>query len=235
MKPIVGMPLCLDDRDRWRVGRAYHYIHDAYAKAVCAAGGVPLYLPVQPAPADLVARLDGLLLPGGDDFAPTTPYPDDVAFVLTPPAQLNFDRALLAAAVDRALPILGICYGAQLMVQHFGGQLHYHLPHDVPEAGEHRLGGDRRHGLRVAPDSRLARVLGADPGPVNSLHHQGIADAGPGLRACAWSDDGLIEGVERAGEPFCLGVEWHPEMMDGPHCTALFDAFVAACRTGAPA
>ena len=82
--------------------------------------------------------------------------------------------------------------------------------------------------MRIAPGSRLAAALGESENLVNSLHHQGVAEPGAGLRACARSKDGLIEAIERAESPFCVGVQWHPEKMAGAHRQRLFGAFVAA-------
>ena len=154
-------------------------------------------------------------------------------FQPVPQAQLDFDRELLAGALARGLPVLGICYGMQLLALHGGGRLHYDLATDLPGAGEHRLDeSSGRHGLRLEAGTRLARLLGGDPGPVNSLHHQGVAEPGAALRVAARSEDGLIEAVEGGGAGFCIGVQWHPEKLEGPHRERLFGAFVEACRGG---
>jgi putative glutamine amidotransferase len=231
MRPLIGIPPCLDERGRWKPSRTYHYIDAAYARAVEQADGIPLYLPLQADVETLAARVSGLLLPGGDDLLPEKPYPEDVRLDPVPAAQVAFDRRLLAAALARGLPVLAICYGMQLLALHHGGSLHYHIPTDVPEAGPHRLPEpEGRHVVRIAPDSRLAAALGGAEDAVNSLHHQGVAEPGAGLRACAHSEDGLIEAIERAEPPFCVGVQWHPEKMQGPHRERLFGAFVAASR-----
>jgi len=91
-RPLIGIPPCLDARERWRAGRVYVYADHAYARAIDAAGGLPVHLPMQSSPAELVARIDGLLLPGGDDFAPDRAYPDDVTFDLAPGEQIAFAR-----------------------------------------------------------------------------------------------------------------------------------------------
>jgi len=229
MRPLIGIPPCLDERGRWKPGRSYQYIDLAYARALEQAGAAPLYLPLQEDAESLVAPIAGLLLPGGDDLLPETPYPEDVRFDPVPAAQVAFDRRLLAAALARGLPVLAICYGMQLLALHHGGSLHYHIPTDVAEAGPHRLPGpDGRHRVRIAPGSRLAAALGHTEDAVNSFHHQGVAEPGAGLCACAHSEDGLIEAIERAEPPFCVGVQWHPEKMQGPHREQLFGAFVAA-------
>jgi putative glutamine amidotransferase len=127
----------------------------------------------------------------------------------------------------------------QLLALHRGGGLHAHLPLDRPDAGPHRLAEpDGRHGLVVEPGSRLATILAGAPPAVNSLHHQAVSAAGRGLRVAARAEDGVIEAIEAAdpAAAFCVGVQWHPEKMAGPHRARLFAAFVAACEAGsAPA
>lgn len=236
MRPRVGIPPCLDASGRIRAGRRQHYLDVAYARAVSEAGGLPLLLPWPAPPAALVDAVDGLLLPGGDDFPPGSPYPEGVVFDVAAPAQRAFDEALLAEAQARGMPVLAVCYGMQLLALHAGGRLHAHLPLDVPDAGPHRLPEpDGRHGLRLVPGTRLAALLEGAPAAVNSLHHQGVAEPGRGLRVAALADDGVIEALEAddPDAPFCVGVQWHPEKMDGAHRTRLFAAFVGACRARA--
>ena len=232
MRPLIGIPPSLDARGRWRPGQSYHYLHDAYAGAVAESGALPVYLPIQPDVDALLGRIDGLLLPGGDDLPPDGPLPEGVELDLVPESQLDFDTRLLEAALTRGLPVLAICYGMQLLSLVCGGRLHHHLPSERPDGVSHRLPeGDGRHALVIAPGTRLAQVLGDAPPSVNSLHHQGVSDAGR-LAVSARAEDGLIEAVEDPVAPFCLGVQWHPEKLEGPQRERLFAAFTAACGGG---
>ncbi|MFI5316701.1 MAG: gamma-glutamyl-gamma-aminobutyrate hydrolase family protein [Myxococcota bacterium] len=233
MTPTVGIPLCLDEQGRWKRGRTYHYVDASYARALERAGATPLYLPMQGDPGALAARVDALLVPGGDDLLPLRPYPAHVRFEPVPPAQLAFDRALVEAALAREIPLLGICYGLQLLALALGGRLHYDLATDLPSAAAHQLPEPgARHRVRLEPGSLLAEIAQGAELEVSSRHHQAVSDPGDQLRVSARSDDGVIEAVERGRGAFCVGVQWHPEGQGDPASEALFRAFVAAAAPG---
>ncbi|MAI80980.1 MAG: gamma-glutamyl-gamma-aminobutyrate hydrolase [Deltaproteobacteria bacterium] len=234
MRPRIGMPLCLDDRDQWRPGRKYLYIDQAYSKAVIKAGGDPRLLAMDSDPRDQVNEVEGLILPGGDDFQPFEPhrYQKSVAFNPISEKQLKFDQAILDAAQSREIPILGICYGAQLMALHQGGSLHYHLPEDLPGSQDHQLPErDGVHSIEIKPQTRLSEIVKQGEIDVNSLHHQGIASPGEGFRICAQARDGVIEAIESDNTPFQIGVQWHPERLLGPAGEGLLRALVSACES----
>jgi putative glutamine amidotransferase len=229
VKPAIGIPECHDAGDRIRPGRQYLYNDIAYARAVSRAGGTAFHLPIQADPTAVIERIDGLLLPGGDDFVPPGLTRDTYPHLATTDEQLEFDRALLQHALERDMPILGICYGAQLMALELGGSLHYHVPDDVEHALEHQLDENTgRHGVVVQAGSRLGTLTGRTEFEVNSLHHQAINEPGETFIAVATSRDGVTEGIERQGAAFCLGVQWHPEKLDDDVNRALFRGFVAA-------
>jgi putative glutamine amidotransferase len=199
-----------------------------YADAVVEAGGEPVHL-AELAGADAALRgLAGLLVPGGADFAPERLYPPGVAFDLVPPAQLACERALVREALARGVPVLGICYGMQLLADVAGGRFVYDIATDRPEAGAHRLPEpEGRHTIEIVPDSQLAGLLGAGTIAVNSTHHQAVDEPGRGMRVVARAADGIVEAIELADPArFALGVQWHPERLDAAHRQALFAPFV---------
>lgn len=199
-------------------GLPYTMLGAQYMWAVERAGGVPL--PLSPALGAeslrrLVGMIDGLVLSGGEDVHPARygeePHP---ALGSVSPERDAMETAALAGALERDLPVLAICRGLQLLNVAWGGTLFQDLPAQRPGPLEHRQRAEPErswHTVTVAPGSRLHTVAGAAELPVNSFHHQGIRRLAAGLREVAWSEDGLIEGVEAEGEGWVVGVQWHPE------------------------
>jgi putative glutamine amidotransferase len=216
------------------------YLNASYIRAVQDAGGVPVLLPPQlssEARQALWPLLDGVLLTGGGDVDPArfgqAPHPS-VAEVV--PARDGLEIDLTRDAVDRRLPLLAICRGIQVLNVALGGTLEQDVPSGVPEALVHVQTAPRlepTHRVKVEDGTRLARILGACELEVNSFHHQALARLGNGLRAVAWSPDGVVEGAEMEETGgFVVGVQWHPEELTPHDATArnLFRALVDASR-----
>ena len=197
----------------------------AYVTRIAAAGGQPVVLPPAGDPASVLPRLDGLVLTGGGDLDPVRygapPHPrTDYVRDFRDTAELD----LVRAALDRGLPFLGICRGAQVLNVALGGTLHQHVPDVVGDARHCPSPGNyNRFPVTVSAGSLLGTVVGASSITVAHYHHQAIDRLGAGMTACAWSDDGLIEAAEVEDHPFALGVQWHPEVDEDP---SLFDALV---------
>ena len=206
-----------------------------YLRAIEAAGGLPVVIPpleldaIEP----LLDRFHGLCLSGGPDLDPAA-YHEHRHPALGPvePDLDRFELELARHADARALPILSICRGLQALNVARGGTLHQHLPDRPGTTIEHRqrTPGERTtHGLEVTAHSRLAGLMGRRKARVNSFHHQAVDRLGSGLRAVAWSPDGVIEAVEAPARDFLVGVQWHAEtLVSRRDNAALFQGLVAA-------
>ncbi len=189
-----------------------------YSRAVQRAGGVAVVLPpdVRAArdPNRVLDLLDALLLAGGSDIGPGTygakPHPETKG--VHPPRD-ELELALARRALERDMPVLGVCRGMQMLTIVTGGTLHQHLP-DVLGHDEHRHapGTFADHEVRLEPGSLAARTVGAERTAVKSHHHQGPDRLGRGLLATGVSEpDGSVEAVELTDRSFALGLLWHPE------------------------
>lgn len=201
--PVIGITADLARDDR---GGARHQVRCTYVDSVIRAGGTPVILPAdEGARAGVLDLLDGVLITGGDDLD-MRPFGVALHPMAKPvdPARQAAELALLRALDARpAMPVLGICFGMQLMGVHRGARLIQHLDDEIAGAERHR--SDNIH--------PVTSELGS--GPVASWHHQAIADA-PGFEIVGRSDDGLIEAIRDRARPFCVGVQWHPERTPDP-------------------
>jgi putative glutamine amidotransferase len=200
----------------------------AYADHVTAAGGVPVLLPIgaDDAAQAVVARLDGLILSGGPDIEPVRYGAAPDPFAERSQADRDtWETALLMAALQADLPVLGICRGLQLINVCLGGTLHQHLP-DLAGGERHRPAPGVYGTVRLRLDTAaLPGSLLGDAVDVPCHHHQAIDKLGNGLVASAWAQDGTIEAAWVPRRRFLVGVQWHPEVRDDP---ALFAALVKA-------
>jgi putative glutamine amidotransferase len=217
---LIGISTALE-RARWTVwDRNAFLLSASYVEAIEHAGGLALLLPPAPGAGEhaeqLLEPLDGLLLSGGTDIDPDAyGRARDRAVTHTSPARDEFEIALVHAALERELPLLGICRGMQLLNVALGGTLIQHLPDDLGH-GDHRrsLGSfdNADHHVRLEPGSLAHRVIGEELHSTKSHHHQGVAELGDGLVASGWSTlDGLVEAIE-IPDRWALGVQWHPEV-----------------------
>ena len=194
-------------------------VNRAFVDAVVHAGGMPFVLPVldRGDAEDALAAADGLLLTGGGDVEPARygapPAPEIFS---VDPERDAFEVALVLAALRVGLPVLGICRGCQVVNVAMGGSLVQHIPTLTGrDHCEKQRDSQPVHEVDVTPGSLLASVLGATDIDVNSLHHQAVDRVGVGLQAVAWSDDGVVEGIEAVIPARLIGVQWHPELLRG--------------------
>lgn len=217
-------------------------LNPAYTKAISAAGGLPVMIPLyldEASLLELFEQLDGLLMPGGGDINPLhyggtmheTVYGIDNT-------RDQVELLLARKAVETDKPFLGICRGHQMLNVALGGSLwedvHSLMPNGTRHAYFQGFPRDRiSHQVNIEPHSGLGKLWAVPTKAVNSLHHQGVKELGRGLRPTAYAaDDGLIEGTELPGHRFVMSVQWHPEEFfhtDRP-TLSLFEAFVQACH-----
>jgi putative glutamine amidotransferase len=185
---------------------------------------------------DLLDHFDGLLMLGGPDLDPETygEEPDGLGYGVSH-VRDAFELTLLRAALDRSLPTLAICRGAQVLNVLLGGSLDQHitgreglLGHGIPGVE----GGAALHDLEIDKGSRLQQAMGVTEAECSSHHHQAVDRLGDGLTITARAPDGIVEGIELDGNAWIVGAQWHPEDTAGrdPSQQALFDTFVAEAR-----
>jgi putative glutamine amidotransferase len=234
-RPRIGIPMRIEaPTDRF-------YLARQYSEAVEAAGGVPFHISLIPAPdyvTQVVESLDGILLPGSDsDVDPQRyghqPHP---RLGTVQPIKDRTDLLVLAAAEKKRIPVLGICFGMQVLNVYRGGTLIQDIESQVPNAIKHEQGAprDRRsHSIKILSGSVLESLAGAEQSSVNSHHHQAIDSIGRDLIATAWSTDGLVEALEDPrAQPFVMTVQWHPEIgwENDELSQAIFGRFVREVR-----
>ena len=212
-----------------------------YLEAVKRTGGEPVELDYErDTPAQIIGRVEGLLLTGGGDVDPRlygeTPHE---TYQPSEPGRDEYEAELVRVAAGTDLPIFAICRGMQLLNVALGGTLVQDIPTMVNGAQHHAVPEPRfaiAHEVWVAKGSRLASLmaekLDGDTCQVNSRHHQAVKTVAPGWEVTATSPDGVIEAIEQPGEVFRMAVQWHPEnFWRTGEFRPLFEAFVDAART----
>lgn len=199
--------------------RPHYAIRDSYFNGVKLAGGVPMGIPFQ---ADLIDdyldQVDGLLVPGGDFAFPLEWYKEQGEKSPFPPSpRLEFDIAITKKALERDMPILGICAGMQILAGVMGGKLTANIDEhskslgvaDVTHRGTTPL--EFAHKLLVEDGTLLEEIVGMNEMGVNSHHSEGVVEAPEGLIVSGKAEDGVIEVIEVADKEFAIGVQFHPE------------------------
>jgi putative glutamine amidotransferase len=212
-RPVIGICAAIESAQwaAWEV--VVNLSPRTYSLAVQRAGGLALVLPpddvVAESPDELLDKLDGLILAGGSDIDPGSygaqPHPETRG---TWPERDRFELGMGTRALERDMPVLGICRGMQMLNVIQGGTLNQHLG---LELHRHTPGAFTDHAVRIEPGSLAERVVGGEHTDVKSAHHQGLDELGEGVVATGYADDGIVEAIELPDRGFAVGVLWHPE------------------------
>ncbi|MFN3201580.1 MAG: gamma-glutamyl-gamma-aminobutyrate hydrolase family protein [Bradymonadia bacterium] len=231
--PLIGVTLDIEPPGGFSQ-KPWYAIRVNYAAAVAAAGGLPVMLPHDVDQVDAyLDRLDGVIISGGAFdldpalFGAETRHPT----VTTKTTRTDFEWALCRGALDRAMPVLGICGGLQLMNVALGGTLIQHIPDEIDDALAHEQPNPRDepgHAVEIVPETLLHQLVGRARLDVNSAHHQAPGQVAPGAIVSARAPDGVIEAIEWPEHRWCLGVQWHPEYLISSAEAAIFRGLVRA-------
>ena len=216
-KPVIGITVDLEGE--------YFRIKHHYALAISRSGGIPVLLPPAGDPELYVEKIDGLLISGGADLDPAYFHEERLPQVkLVARERSDFEISLLKEMVSLLKPVLGICYGMQLMNVAFGGTLYQDIESQLQTMIDHRTGS---HIVAITEN----RSMGKGTFSVNNTHHQAINRAGEGLSIIARSPDNIAEAFCREDYPFLVGVQWHPErQLEEELSKGLFCSFIEAAK-----
>lgn len=233
MRPVIGLIPLYDET------KESYWMLPGYIKVLEQCGALPIMLPLTSDEDELAQSLklcDGLLLTGGHDVDPALYHEQPKAVCGVPCKERDdMEQKLLGWALEKNLPVFGICRGIQFLNAYLGGTLYQDLPTEYDSTIEHHMAPpyDRTaHKVTVLADTVLAGILGEGELPVNSYHHQAVRDLAPGVTKMAISEDGLVEAISVDGQKFAVGVQWHPEFSyeNNAQSLKLVQAFVDACR-----
>lgn len=232
-RPLIGLTLDAEQAGGWSK-YPWYALRQNYAEALEAHGGLAVALPHNPAlAADYLDRLDGLIVTGGAFDVDPALYGDATTHesVELKAGRTMAELALLRGAMDRNMPVLGICGGQQLLAVALGGTLHQHIPDAIPNALAHEQKTSHyepAHKVEILAGTKLFNIVGPVM-QVNTSHHQAVKSSGRGV-VNAIAPDGVIEGIEDPTLKFCIGVQWHPEYLVDAGDKALYQALLAACH-----
>lgn len=235
-KPLIGITLDAEKPGGYSQF-PWYALRENYADSISQFGGAPLMLPHEPdAVKDYLNVITGLVVTGGNfDIDPSLYGEKAHESVTTKDRRTKFEYAILKGALEKDIPILGICGGEQLLNVILGGSLVQHIPDEIKNPLEHqqRLAqvpqGQPHHHIKITEGTLLQKITGSKGYKVNSSHHQAVKKLGSGLVVNAVADDGVIEGIELPAKRFCLGLEWHPEYQANIEDKKILTAFVEAC------
>lgn len=224
MNKLIAITMCLDKTDLINPGVEYSYIRREYGEAIKLAGAQPLFIDPSIDPAVVAQMCDGVIISGGYDIDPVFYGKEKTTSgQLEPSERTNWERHLIDACDDDNVPILGICYGNQLLNIHYGGTHYQDISSEYGSALDHGTSSAAAIHNVTFQDSMLGFKKGQVL-PSTARHHQAIRDVAPGFTATAFANDGIIEAIAGRGH---YGVQWHPESDDT--AMLVYGAFIDEC------
>ena len=216
-KPIIGVTLDFAEGSELEGSfskRPHYAVRESYFEWVKVAGGIPIGIPFQ---ADLIDdyldQIDAIIIPGGDFALDPSWYVEGDAPQFEPSPRLKFDVQIIKKALERDMPLLGICAGMQILAGMHGCKLASDIQKYSATGASHR-GEDPTqyaHNVIVEDDGLLELISQAQEMGVNSHHAEGVVEVCHPVKISGMAGDGVIEAIEIAGKKFALGVQWHPE------------------------
>lgn len=247
-RPVIGIPTQTLEAEAGRLPACW-IMSQRYVQVLRSVGAVPWLIPLLPDDPDTLReifdRIDGLFLTGGVDVDPPNYGEPRHNFCgLSDPPRDQVELMFIRWALATHKPILAVCRGVQIINVALGGTLYQDVATQVQPSMKHDYFPTKEnphcrhyiaHGIEVAPNTRLSKILGGSRAAVNSMHHQAIKTVAPGLVVNSYAPDGVIEGLEGTNGQFMIGVQWHPEELteSDPGMKRLFTSFISeSCKNG---
>lgn len=232
-RPMIGVTPLVNMR------KNTYWMVPGYMEGLIEAGGMPVMLPLTSDRGmleQIADKFDGFLFTGGQDISPSIYGEQPLPVCGTCcRARDEMESALLSMALERDKPVFGICRGIQFINAALGGTLYQDLPSQRNSAAEHRQSlpyDEPVHEVKIVENTPLRALLNKSVIAVNSLHHQAVKKLAPGLRAMAYSEDGVIEAVYAPEKSYVWAVQWHPEFsfLEDENSKKLFRSFISAVK-----
>lgn len=234
-KPVIGITLDHEEKDGYSKF-PWYALREHYTSSIHETGGIPLPMPHYiDLVDDYINMVDGIVVTGGDfDVDPNLYGATDIhPSIKVKSRRTSFELEIIKRALEKNIPLLGICGGHQLLNVALGGTLIQHIPEEFTTDIKHEQPNSREepgHEIRINHNSILHKIVGSEVMSVNSAHHQAIKSPGRGCVVNAVAPDGMIEGIEVQDKRFCMGIQWHPEIFVDPGDRLIFEFFIRSAR-----
>ena len=223
--PVIGISPAFDLATKLPDSKATHYLRREYTELLAEVGAIPLIINMDMPISAILSLCDGIVISGGEDLDcelyGETLLPS-IGAKYEPRIRSDWEYELIKSCDSVGMPILGICYGMQLLNAYYGGTLYQDISQEVPDAIDHRI---TTHDITFLDD--FLGYKQGDVRPIASRHHQAVDELGEGFAITAQAPDGVIEAIANGRH---YGMQWHPESdITGIH---VYRAFVERCAPG---